>query len=104
MNGSWGTVDVEPNLPLHPEGSTVTLTATPIEGMYFGNWTIYDPCYPDDGNRVTLDANATTRIVMNTDMQVQAQFRCSSGVAPMLPLLGLGLGGLALPRRRRACG
>ncbi len=106
INPSWGTISVEPNDPNwgafhYPFGTTVTLTATPIEGKYFRQWTIYDPNYAGDANYAMIDANTSTTIVMNTDMQVEAAFKCSSGLAPMLPLTAVGLGGFALLRRRR---
>lgn len=100
VNESWGTVAAEPNLPLYLPGAPVTLTATPIEGKSFVRWTIYDPNYPDDANYATVDANLTTAIVMNTDMQVQATFKCGSGVSEMLPLLVFGLALLAFASRR----
>ncbi len=106
INPTWGTISIEPNDPnwgaLHyPFGTDVTLRATPNEGRYFGGWTIYDPNHPGDANCATIDANMATTIKMNTDRQVDASFRCSNGVGAMLPLMAVGLGGLALLRRRR---
>jgi uncharacterized repeat protein (TIGR02543 family) len=34
-----GSVDVQPNLPTYPHGTTVTLTATPETGYHFTGWT-----------------------------------------------------------------
>ena len=100
VNGSWGSVTVEPNLPLYLPGATVTLTAAPIEGKDFRSWTIYDPNFPGDANYATVDANLTTMFVMNTDMQVQAAFKCGSGVSEALPLLVIGLAALGFVSRR----
>jgi hypothetical protein len=73
----------------------------PISGKYFGGWTIYDPAHPNDTNFATVDANAAITIVMSTDMQVQTQFRCSSGVGPMVPLMATGLLAFMVVGRRR---
>ncbi len=80
-NGSWGTVSLdpepnEPNLPRYASGTSITLTATPVEGRAFKQWEIFDPNHPDDANRTTIDANLSTTIVMNTDMHVNAVFKC----------------------------
>jgi len=104
VNGSWGSVEAEPNLSTYPAGTPVTLTATPIEGKYFRHWEVYDPCHPNDANYVTYDANETTTIVMNADRQVTAVFKCSSGVEQMLLLAIVGLcvlGFVARWRRQR---
>jgi hypothetical protein len=85
INGFWGTVSVDPNQPFYQDNQVVTLTATPDEGRGFGEWTIYDPNYPDDVNHAIYDSNATTTIVMNSNMHVSAHFSCSTGVGPVLP-------------------
>jgi MYXO-CTERM domain-containing protein len=105
-NGGWGEVGMNPepndaNQPTFVSGTAVTLTATPISGKSFKQWEIYDPNYPGDANYITVDANLSTTLAMNTDMQVNAVFKCGSSVGPMLPLMTLALGGLALLRRRR---
>ncbi|MBN1342993.1 MAG: hypothetical protein JXQ73_09960 [Phycisphaerae bacterium] len=100
VNGTWGTIAAEPNLPLYLPGATVTLTATPVEGRYFRSWTIYDPNFPGDANYASVDANLTTTIVMDSDMQVEAAFKCGSGVSSALPLLVIGLAVLGFVSRR----
>jgi len=100
VNDKWGTVTVEPNLPLYAPGTTVALAAIPIEGKYFDSWTIYDPNYPGDPNHATVDPNLTITIVMNADMQVEAMFKCGSGMTEALPLLVIGLAVLGFISRR----
>ncbi len=105
VNDTWGTVTVEPNLPLYLPGTEVTLAADPIEEKAFGSWTIYDPNYPGDANYATVDANLTTRVVMDAHMQVEAKFKCGSGMSEAMPLLAVGLAVVGLvsrgARRRR---
>lgn len=101
VNGSWGTVEIDPNLPKYPAGTPVTLTATPIEGKYFREWRIDDPCHPGDDNYVTTDANNPITIVMDADRQVTAVFKCSSGLEQTLPLVIVGMCVLGFAARRR---
>jgi len=104
VNSTWGSVLVDPNLPGYDDANTVvTLTAVPIEGKAFRQWEIYDPNHPDDTNYVVLDANNPLRIVMDSDRQVAAVFKCGSGVDQFLPLLLAGAAFLSSPfgRTRR---
>jgi hypothetical protein len=96
----WGTVTVEPNLAKYGPNAIVTLTAVPIQGKSFSEWDIYDPNYPGNSYRMVIDANLTTRIVMNADRQVTAVFKCGSGMDEALPLLVVGLASLGLGARR----
>ncbi|MBN1342486.1 MAG: hypothetical protein JXQ73_07390 [Phycisphaerae bacterium] len=100
VNGPWGTVEVDPNLSTYPAGTPVTLTAEPIEGKSFRHWELYDPCYPNDANYATYDANGVVTIVMNADRQATAVFKCGSGVDQTLPLLGVGVCVLGFAARR----
>ncbi len=105
INPTCGSVGVVPNDPnwetlSYPFSASVTLTAVPAQGKFFAGWTIYNPNFPGDACHATMDANLTTSIVMNSDMQVDATFKCSNGAGAMLPLMTLTLGGIALLRRR----
>jgi hypothetical protein len=109
INASLGNVllDPEPNDANRPEyalRTPVTLTAAPDEGRYFGGWTVYDPNYPGDANRAANDANTSITIVMNGDRQVDATFKCSSGIAPVLFLIVGALGLFALMGRHGRVG
>jgi len=107
-NGVWGDVDVQPE-PDDPEdmqlpaGTEVTLTAVPVEGKSFKHWQIFHPDHPNDANYATLDANDITTIIMDTDLHVNAVWKCGGVASLLLPLmLGvLGLMALASRRRRR---
>jgi hypothetical protein len=109
INPTWGQVQMDPapvdandpNAMLYPSGTTVTLTAAAVAGKAFREWTIFDPNHPDDSNFATVDANATTTIVMDTDRQVAAAFKCGSGAEQTLPLLVVGVAGLGVVSRRR---
>ncbi len=101
VNGDWGTVVVEPNLPLYAPGTAVTLTASPIEGKAFKQWEIYDPNCPGDANYAIIDANTTLTLVMDADKHVGAVFKCGSGMEPVLPL-ALGMLVLTVLVRRRS--
>jgi len=98
MHSNYGSVSVEPNLPLYPDGCTVTLTAVPNSGKAFAGWTIFDPNYPGDSNHAsvvdpnTLSDPLVLPLVMEADMHVEADFKCGSGVNQVLPLLVVGLG------------
>jgi len=79
IHPEWGqitcnTIPSLPNPPRYGPGTPVTLTATPIQGMGFGGWEVYDPNYPGDANHAAFDANNPVRIVMNADRQVRATF------------------------------
>lgn len=98
INGSWGSVGVEPNWPTYPEGTPVTLTAQPGEGRSFAEWHLDDPNHPDDDNYVLLDTNNPIAVEMTCDRHVTAVFRC--GTSAILPLAVAGLlGGAAIIRR-----
>jgi hypothetical protein len=104
---NWGTVNVEPNLPMYPQGTAVTLTAVPNSGKSFLGWTIDDPNYPTDDPRYynpvdpnTLADPLVLPLTMNSNMQVEADFKCGSGMSEVLPLLALGLAVVGLVARR----
>jgi hypothetical protein len=108
-NSMLGEVYLEPepndaNQPAYAyaPGTVVTLTAVPDEGKSFDQWTLYDPNHPGDANYAAADTNLTTTVVMGTDREVTAKFRCGTGAAPMLPamviLLTAGL--LRMARRK----
>jgi len=94
VNGSWGTVQVEPNYPTYAEGADVVLTAEPVEGKSFLRWELRDPNHPDDGNYSTVDTNSVVRVAMMTDRSVTATFKCGSSME-LLPFLVLSLAALA---------
>jgi uncharacterized repeat protein (TIGR02543 family) len=100
---NWGAVSVEPNLPMYPEGSTVTLTAVPVSGKSFAGWVIDDPNYPTDDPRYynpvdpnTLGDPLVLPLTMNGNMQVEADFKCGSGLNQVLPVLSLVFGACVL--------
>ncbi len=98
-NASWGAIDIQPepndaNNMLFARGSEVTLTPLPIEGKALGRWEIFDPDYPGDVNHATIDANGTTTVIMDTDMHVNAVWKCGGGSAPFLLVTLLVLGRL----------
>lgn len=84
-----GVVEIDPeptdsNQPEFPAGVVVTLIAEPEWGHDFLQWEIYDPNHPGDANYMSVDANDTLIIVMDTDHEVIARFECGSGMAPVL--------------------
>jgi uncharacterized repeat protein (TIGR02543 family) len=96
---NWGTVSVEPNLPVYPQGTTVTLTAVPNSGKSFRGWTIDDTNYPTDDPRYSNPVDPNTLpdplvlpLTMNSNMQVESDFKCGSGLSQALPLLTLMMG------------
>ncbi len=105
VHPNWGTVSISPlnSQPLKlPPGSSITLTATPVQGKIFQEWTIWnDPNRYPDPNYCVIDGNPVLQLTMGHDYAVEATFGCSSGLAPILPLMAVGFGGLALLRRRR---
>ena len=106
VNEPWGSVQVDPNAPnlpadLHPAGSEVTLTATPIEGKGLKHWQVFDPNHPGDANYAAIDANNPITLLMDTDREVTAVFKCGSSVGPLLPMM-LGVLGLVVWVKRRA--
>ncbi|MBN1346653.1 MAG: hypothetical protein JXQ73_28440 [Phycisphaerae bacterium] len=94
VNPQYGSVAVEPNLPGHPAGSVVVLTAEPIEGKSFNRWVIFDPNYPGDANFGTIDSNLVLYLTMDEDKSVEAAFKCGSGMPPFvaMSLLALAVG------------
>jgi len=105
VNEPWGSVQVDPNDPnlpadLHPAGIEVTLTATPIEGKGLKHWQIFDPNHPGDANHAAIDANNPITLLMDTDREVTAVFKCGSSIGPLM-LVILGVLGLSVWARRR---
>jgi len=101
VNPEYGSVDVDPNQTTYAPGTVVTLTATALDGKRFAQWEIYDPNHPGDVNYAAIDLNNPTTIVMDSDEQVTAVFRCGSGAELLLPLAIGMLGMLWLARQRR---
>jgi hypothetical protein len=104
VNGSWGQVILNPepndaNQPRYLHGTTVTLTAVPIEGKSFRQWEIGDPNHPNDANYAAIDTNNPLTLVMDRDMQVTAVFKCGSGAAQGLPLLVIGMTAIGIVSR-----
>jgi len=89
----YGQVGIEPNLPLYPKNTTVALRAMPNEGKTFGGWSGDVPTGHEYDNPLILS--------MDSDKEVTATFKCGLGMAPMLPLMAVGLAGLVAIRRRR---
>lgn len=94
-NASWGQVIIQPepndaNEMAFPKGTPVTLMGIPVEGKTFRQWEIFDPNCPDDINHATIDANTTTTIVMNSDMHVNAVWKCGSGVPFVVLTVAIG--------------
>lgn len=100
INGSWGTVAVDPNQPIYEPNQVITLTASPIEGKSFRQWEVYDPNYPGDANYAIIDANTTLTLVMDADKHVAAVFKCGSGLGEVPPLLMGTLVALGFVSRR----
>jgi hypothetical protein len=78
----------------YTDGTPIVLTATAVSGKSFKEWTIYDPNHPGDINHATTDANTTIYLTMNANYQVDADFKCGSGLPPFVAvaLLALGVG------------
>ncbi|MBN1343644.1 MAG: hypothetical protein JXQ73_13230 [Phycisphaerae bacterium] len=100
VNETWGTVETEPNQPIYEPNQTVVLTAAPIDGKYFRQWTIFDPNYPGDANYAAIDTNLALTLAMTTDQHVEAAFKCGSGLPLALTTLGAAVLGLMRIRRR----
>ncbi len=108
VNPQFGqiTIDPEPadaNNMTFEAGTEVVLTAQPNPDKVFHHWKIFDPNFPGDETHAVLDANLSTTITMMADRQVEATFKCGSGIDAALPLLVvMGLtAGLVARRRRR---
>lgn len=107
VNEQFGEIAIDPepddaNNMVFPAGTDVVLAAQPNAGRVFHHWKIFDPNFPGDETHAVLDANLTTTINMMADRQVEAVFKCGSGVDAALPLLvvlGVTLG--IISRRRR---
>ncbi|MBN1344588.1 MAG: hypothetical protein JXQ73_17995 [Phycisphaerae bacterium] len=100
VNGSWGTVLVEPNYPAYAEGTPVTLTAEPIEGKSLRHWQVYDPNFPDDANHAAEDTNNPLVVTMDADQHVTAVFKCGSSGMALLPVVVV-VGGMMEVRREK---
>ncbi|MBN1345806.1 MAG: hypothetical protein JXQ73_24155 [Phycisphaerae bacterium] len=104
VNGLWGTVQLDPapadpNAPEYALGTPVTLTAQPNEGRSFNEWLIFDPNYPGDANYAAADGNLAIQVVLDTNREVQAAFKCGTGLSPFLGMALLTLA-VTLIRRR----
>ncbi len=103
VNPGWGrVVELDPNFPrYYRPDATVTLTAEPITGKYFGHWEIYDPNYPGDANHALINDSNPLTLAMTSNQDVAAVFRCSSGLPLATLLSAAGLCALAWAYRRR---
>ncbi len=103
-NSGKGSVLIDPELcdpndPNDPaerllrytDGTEVVLVAIPTEGDSFKHWTIYDPNFPGDSNHVTIEMNPVLLLTMDGDYEIEAAFKCGSGVEQAFPLLVMGL-------------
>lgn len=100
QNGILGDVDVSPNEAVYPAGTPVTLTAVPHAGRVFSHWTLYNPDYPDDANYGTIDSNAVTTLVMDSDKHIEAAFTCGNGIGQIFPLMAIAASAGLFGRRR----
>lgn len=114
VNAQYGTITIDPlladpNDPNMPEerllrytaGTEVVLTAEAVSGRSWKQWTIYDPNFPGDVAHATTDTNAVLYLTMDQDYQIEAAFKCGSGVT-MIPF-GLSMVlGVVMFRRRTA--
>lgn len=113
-NAQHGTIEIDPMLPdpndpnlpedrllKYTEGTNVVMTATPVEGKTFKGWTIYDPNYPGDINHSVTDTNAVLFLVMDSDWQIEAAFKCGSSLPPFVAMMLLTLGLGVVARRLR---
>ncbi|MBN1345781.1 MAG: hypothetical protein JXQ73_24025 [Phycisphaerae bacterium] len=104
VNDRYGAILVEPNEPngppyAFPYTTQVTLTAMPVEGKSFNRWVIFDPNYPGDANYGAVETNTVLCLSMDRDIEVEASFKCGSGMEPLLPPLLVGM--TVLIRRRQ---
>lgn len=106
VNDAWGDVGFSPepndaNMPIYPEGTEVTLTATPIEGKSFNHWKLYDANFPGDANYAAIDSNNPITIEMMDDREVTAVFKCGGSMGQLLPIMLGVLGMLLVVKKRR---
>ncbi len=97
----YGDVALEPDYPVYPFGTPVTLTAQPQGNKQFKRWLLYDPNYPGDPIHAAKDANNPITLVMDRDHEVKAVFKCGASLGPMVVMMGVALLGLVVSRRRR---
>lgn len=102
-NDDKGHVEVDPCAPDYDflPGTEVTLTAVPNEDAGFSMWKIYDPNHPGDANYLIEDTNTTITLTMEGDREMEAVFKCGSGVGSLTPMM-LGLLGLFVATKRWA--
>jgi hypothetical protein len=109
VNPTWGQVLLDPepndandpNLSVYPLGTALTLTAAPVAGKAFSQWTLYDPNHPGDANFAAADTNAVLHLEMDTNRQVEAAFKCGGGEVVLVPVLPVTLGLLGWRIRSR---
>ncbi|MBN1345805.1 MAG: hypothetical protein JXQ73_24150 [Phycisphaerae bacterium] len=104
INDLWGSVDIDPepndaNAPVYPAGTPVALTAAPNTDRSFNRWLIFDPNYPGDANHAREDTNLALSLTLDGNAEVQAAFKCGSGVEPFLGLAALLMAVGAVARR-----
>ncbi|MBN1341503.1 MAG: DUF3466 family protein [Phycisphaerae bacterium] len=88
-----GTVDVDPNAVFFDPNAAVTLTATANQSKSFVDWSGDVPVGHETDNPLT--------ITMDSSKAVTANFKCGSGLEPILPLILVGLLSLTVVRRWR---
>ncbi len=115
VNDHMGVVTLSPDQLLDPNddpndpnavrqyaaGTVVMIDAAPIEGKMFKHWLIFDPNYPGEPYYATEDTNQVLTLAMDQDYEIEAAFKCGSGMGYVLPLMLVGVLGLFVVRRRR---
>ena len=104
FNDIWGSVDFDPepddaNAPVYAVGTPVTLTAEPTEGRGFNRWLIFDADYPGDANHAVQDTNAVLTLTLAGNTDVDASFKCASGVEPFIGMVLMALAAAVVRRR-----
>jgi len=89
-----GSVQVDPNAAFFEPNATVILTPNANEGKKFDSWSGDVPVGHETDNPLT--------ITMDSSKAITANFKCGSGLEPMLPLIVVGLLALMAIRRWRS--
>ena len=89
-----------PDWVAYPPGTLVALEAFPNPDKSFNKWKLFDPNFPGDANYATNDTTNPITITMMADREVEGAFKCGSSAAPLLPIVLVLLGLLAIVRRK----